>query len=198
MSRPARKHKQTSRPGRDDSNLMGNPSAPIAPTLPPGMTHKPFSISKPSKLSTVWIFNWIYFIALIVPLFAGITSSSSLPSLGGAGVGGGGTGYSVASGGADKPYFDDVNSRNVTAIVEDTAVLRCRVKHKGDRTVSWGNLSSAGQRCTDGIVLLRQCPVGWNRFRVTVRAGKFCAGNGFLGQWNTLHFLRSLRLELQN
>ncbi|KAL9696640.1 hypothetical protein quinque_016219 [Culex quinquefasciatus] len=63
-----------------------------------------------------------------------ITSSSSLPSLGGAGVGGGGTGYSVASGGADKPYFDDVNSRNVTAIVEDTAVLRCRVKHKGDRT----------------------------------------------------------------
>ncbi|XP_038122156.1 uncharacterized protein LOC6050873 isoform X2 [Culex quinquefasciatus] len=67
----------------------------------------------------------------------GITSSASLPSLGGAGVGGGGTGYSVASGGADKPYFDDVNSRNVTAIVEDTAVLRCRVKHKGDRTVSW-------------------------------------------------------------
>ncbi|KAL1402378.1 hypothetical protein pipiens_006119 [Culex pipiens pipiens] len=67
-----------------------------------------------------------------------ITSSSSLPSLGGVGVGGGstGTGYSVASG-ADKPYFDDVNSRNVTAIVEDTAVLRCRVKHKGDRTVSW-------------------------------------------------------------
>ncbi|XP_021711425.1 zwei Ig domain protein zig-8 [Aedes aegypti] len=38
---------------------------------------------------------------------------------------------------ADKPYFDDVNSRNVTTVLEDTAVLKCRVKHKGDRTVSW-------------------------------------------------------------
>ncbi|EAA01704.5 AGAP001201-PA, partial [Anopheles gambiae str. PEST] len=37
----------------------------------------------------------------------------------------------------EKPYFDDVNSRNVTTVVDDTAVLKCRVKHKGDRTVSW-------------------------------------------------------------
>uniref|UniRef100_A0A182NQU0 Ig-like domain-containing protein n=1 Tax=Anopheles dirus TaxID=7168 RepID=A0A182NQU0_9DIPT len=36
---------------------------------------------------------------------------------------------------AEKPYFDDVNSRNVTTVVDDTAVLKCRVKHKGDRTV---------------------------------------------------------------
>lgn len=37
----------------------------------------------------------------------------------------------------NKPYFDDVNPRNVTTVVDDTAVLKCRVKHKGNRTVSW-------------------------------------------------------------
>lgn len=36
----------------------------------------------------------------------------------------------------NKPYFDDVNPRNVTTVVDDTAVLKCRVKHKGNRTVS--------------------------------------------------------------
>ncbi|XP_041761277.1 uncharacterized protein LOC121587949 isoform X4 [Anopheles merus] len=44
---------------------------------------------------------------------------------------------SSLTGPAEKPYFDDVNSRNVTTVVDDTAVLKCRVKHKGDRTVSW-------------------------------------------------------------
>ncbi|XP_058117669.1 uncharacterized protein LOC131260033 [Anopheles coustani] len=44
---------------------------------------------------------------------------------------------SAMSGLAEKPYFDDVNSRNVTTVVDDTAILKCRVKHKGDRTVSW-------------------------------------------------------------
>uniref|UniRef100_A0A182Q2R8 Ig-like domain-containing protein n=1 Tax=Anopheles farauti TaxID=69004 RepID=A0A182Q2R8_9DIPT len=38
---------------------------------------------------------------------------------------------------AEKPYFDDVNSRNVTTVVDDTAVLKCRVKHKGDRTLDF-------------------------------------------------------------
>ncbi|XP_046599591.1 netrin receptor DCC isoform X1 [Neodiprion pinetum] len=38
---------------------------------------------------------------------------------------------------SDKPYFDDISPRNVTAIVGQTAILRCRVKHPGDRTVSW-------------------------------------------------------------
>lgn len=36
-----------------------------------------------------------------------------------------------------KPYFDDVGPRNVTAVVGQTARLKCRVKHPNDRTVSW-------------------------------------------------------------
>ncbi|KAJ8921371.1 hypothetical protein NQ315_002987 [Exocentrus adspersus] len=36
-----------------------------------------------------------------------------------------------------RPYFDDVGPRNVTAVVGQSAVLNCRVKHPGDRTVSW-------------------------------------------------------------
>lgn len=35
----------------------------------------------------------------------------------------------------DRPYFDDISPRNVTAVVEETAILRCRVKNKGNRTV---------------------------------------------------------------
>lgn len=35
-----------------------------------------------------------------------------------------------------KPYFDDISARNVTTVVDDTAILKCRVKNKGDRTVS--------------------------------------------------------------
>lgn len=36
----------------------------------------------------------------------------------------------------EKPYFDDVSPRNVTAIVGQSAILHCRVKHLGQRTVS--------------------------------------------------------------
>lgn len=36
----------------------------------------------------------------------------------------------------NRPYFDDISPRNVTSIVDETAVLKCRVKNKGDRTVS--------------------------------------------------------------
>ncbi|XP_076259523.1 transmembrane and immunoglobulin domain-containing protein 1-like [Rhynchophorus ferrugineus] len=36
-----------------------------------------------------------------------------------------------------KPHFDDVGPRNVTAVVGQSAILSCRVKHPGDRTVSW-------------------------------------------------------------
>ncbi|KAL1509845.1 hypothetical protein ABEB36_004522 [Hypothenemus hampei] len=36
-----------------------------------------------------------------------------------------------------KPYFDDIGPRNVTAVVGQSALLNCRVKHPGDRTVSW-------------------------------------------------------------
>lgn len=36
----------------------------------------------------------------------------------------------------NKPDFDDISPRNVTAIVEQTAELNCFVKHPGDRVVS--------------------------------------------------------------
>ncbi|XP_050424171.1 lachesin-like isoform X2 [Adelges cooleyi] len=36
-----------------------------------------------------------------------------------------------------RPYFDDISPHNVTAIVGQTAILHCRVKHISDRTVSW-------------------------------------------------------------
>jgi len=34
-----------------------------------------------------------------------------------------------------RPFFDDVSARNVTAIVGQSAVLHCRVKNLGQRTV---------------------------------------------------------------
>ncbi|KAG5682149.1 hypothetical protein PVAND_011521 [Polypedilum vanderplanki] len=37
----------------------------------------------------------------------------------------------------DKPYFEAVYPRNVSTVVDDTAILKCVVKNKGDRTVSW-------------------------------------------------------------
>ncbi|ACY70468.1 uncharacterized protein dpr7 isoform X2 [Drosophila virilis] len=37
----------------------------------------------------------------------------------------------------DRPYFDDISPRNISAVVDETAILRCRVKNKGNRTVSW-------------------------------------------------------------
>ncbi|XP_043597567.1 zwei Ig domain protein zig-8-like isoform X3 [Bombus pyrosoma] len=37
----------------------------------------------------------------------------------------------------NKPDFDDIAPRNVTAIVGQTAELNCFVKHPGDRVVSW-------------------------------------------------------------
>ena len=36
----------------------------------------------------------------------------------------------------EKPYFDDVGPRNVSAVVGQSTLLSCRVKHPGDRTVS--------------------------------------------------------------
>lgn len=41
-----------------------------------------------------------------------------------------------ATTGIQRPYFDDVGPRNVTAVVGQSALLNCRVKHPGDRTVS--------------------------------------------------------------
>lgn len=37
----------------------------------------------------------------------------------------------------DQPYFDLAESANVTALLGKTAVLNCRVKNIGNRTVSW-------------------------------------------------------------
>ncbi|KAF6210521.1 hypothetical protein GE061_013627 [Apolygus lucorum] len=45
-----------------------------------------------------------------------------------------------STGVAPQPYFDDVSPRNVTAVVGQSAVLLCRVKHVGDRTVSESRL----------------------------------------------------------
>ncbi|XP_061500234.1 uncharacterized protein LOC1281967 isoform X3 [Anopheles gambiae] len=70
---------------------------------------------------------------------AGTSTASSSGSASAAALVAGGLASPSSSltGPAEKPYFDDVNSRNVTTVVDDTAVLKCRVKHKGDRTVSW-------------------------------------------------------------
>jgi hypothetical protein len=35
----------------------------------------------------------------------------------------------------ERPFFDDVSPRNVSAVVGQAAVLRCRAKHIGNRTV---------------------------------------------------------------
>ncbi|XP_062714623.1 uncharacterized protein LOC115268734 isoform X2 [Aedes albopictus] len=67
----------------------------------------------------------------------GLPSSSSSATSSSSSAVGAASGSSSSGSSADKPYFDDVNSRNVTTVLEDTAVLKCRVKHKGDRTVSW-------------------------------------------------------------
>ncbi|KPU74692.1 uncharacterized protein Dana_GF21678, isoform C [Drosophila ananassae] len=37
----------------------------------------------------------------------------------------------------DRPFFDDISPRNVSVVVDEIAILRCRVKNKGNRTVSW-------------------------------------------------------------
>lgn len=34
-----------------------------------------------------------------------------------------------------RPYFDDGHSKNVTIMADETAVMKCRVKNKGNRTV---------------------------------------------------------------
>jgi hypothetical protein len=36
----------------------------------------------------------------------------------------------------ERPYFDDVSPRNVTVVVGQPALLKCRVRHIGNRTVS--------------------------------------------------------------
>ncbi|XP_055857685.1 zwei Ig domain protein zig-8 isoform X1 [Episyrphus balteatus] len=38
---------------------------------------------------------------------------------------------------SERPYFDDISPRNVSTVVDETAILKCRVKNKGNRTVSW-------------------------------------------------------------
>ncbi|XP_052755386.1 protein sidekick-1-like isoform X2 [Galleria mellonella] len=64
-----------------------------------------------------------------------VATTASIPS-GGLGVlpgvGGGGEGARP-----ERPYFDDVSPRNVSAVVGQAAILRCRAKHIGNRTVSW-------------------------------------------------------------
>ena len=49
----------------------------------------------------------------------------------------------------NKPDFDDISPRNVTAIVEQTAELNCFVKHPGDRVI---NLNPTKRACFLGEV----------------------------------------------
>lgn len=35
----------------------------------------------------------------------------------------------------ERPHFDDAGPKNITAVVGQSAILHCRVKHPGDRTV---------------------------------------------------------------
>lgn len=58
-----------------------------------------------------------------------VSAGTSLGGGGGGGASAGGINY-------NRPYFDDISPHNVTTIVDETAVLKCRVKNKGDRTVS--------------------------------------------------------------
>ncbi|XP_053967720.1 zwei Ig domain protein zig-8-like [Anastrepha obliqua] len=39
--------------------------------------------------------------------------------------------------GMERPYFDDDSPRNVSTVADEPAILKCRVKNKGNRTVSW-------------------------------------------------------------
>ncbi|XP_028167410.1 T-lymphocyte activation antigen CD86-like isoform X2 [Ostrinia furnacalis] len=62
-----------------------------------------------------------------------VATTASIPS-GGLGLPGAGSGESLRP---ERPYFDDVSPRNVSSVVGQAAVLRCRAKHIGNRTVSW-------------------------------------------------------------
>lgn len=46
------------------------------------------------------------------------------------------TGNDPSSMMAEQPYFDDISPRNVTTVVDESIILKCRVKNKGNRTVS--------------------------------------------------------------
>ncbi|XP_049316451.1 zwei Ig domain protein zig-8 isoform X6 [Bactrocera dorsalis] len=37
----------------------------------------------------------------------------------------------------ERPYFDDISPRNVSTVADEPAILKCRVRNKGNRTVSW-------------------------------------------------------------
>ncbi|VVC98747.1 unnamed protein product, partial [Leptidea sinapis] len=64
---------------------------------------------------------------ILIPLLDEITGAGAGASVG----------VGVGALGGERPYFDDVSPRNVTAVVGQAAVLRCRAKHIGNRTVSW-------------------------------------------------------------
>ncbi|KAI5696430.1 hypothetical protein M8J75_012924 [Diaphorina citri] len=45
-----------------------------------------------------------------------------------------------------RPYFEDVGSRNLTAVVGQVVILKCRVKQLGERTVSCWDVREARQK----------------------------------------------------
>lgn len=44
----------------------------------------------------------------------------------------------------DPPYFEDIGPRNVTALIDEEVLLKCRVKNKANRTVSTVYLGDYG------------------------------------------------------
>ncbi|CAH2010459.1 unnamed protein product [Acanthoscelides obtectus] len=59
---------------------------------------------------------------------------------------------SQGQGQTQKPYFDDVGPRNVTAVVGQSAMLKCRVKHPGERTRSRCPIDNEGWKGCSNLI----------------------------------------------
>ena len=53
------------------------------------------------------------------------------------------------------PYFDLEQSKNVTAVLGKTALLNCRVKNIGNKTVSYATVSSTFKRVRFKLVIYK-------------------------------------------
>lgn len=97
-------------------------------------------------------------------------SSTAVGSLAGVSPSSSGSGDTVRTV-VERPYFVDAGPRNVTAILGQPAILNCRVKHPGERTVSTNKLLyiyssfldilflNVKVKVTEGIIYLVNCSV---------------------------------------
>lgn len=95
-----------------------------------------FALSLISKNGGVLAFEEGAVQELVAPASVSFNGHSTGSSLSNGGINGGGSGGSSSNINYNRPFFDDISPHNVTAFVDETAVLKCRVKNKGDRTVS--------------------------------------------------------------